>query len=485
MDPSPRGATPAVPSSALHLPEPEARAVMWVRAFERDGTDAAWTAEDRAWATRLTRDEPATAALAPAQRLAARARHAVQRLRARDERCARSLEARPWRPLWAALALLAGLLTGVAVDHVGSGQRLNLMAPPVWALLVWNALVLVASVGGGLVGGVARLAGRPPRPLLRGLPRWLAGATLPAGRTRADAVFAAEWAVAAAPLWQARAALLLHLAAAGLALGVVLGLGARGLVLDYRAAWQSTFLEAPQVQAVLNTLLGPAQGLTGVAVPDVAPLRITAPDAEATGPAAPWIVLYATTLVAAVVLPRLLLAALAALRATRARRRIALPMDDGHFHHLLRQLDGGGVRVLLHRDAPPPDAALQAQVRHWLETAWGGTLAVEPAPAQAAPGEAPTAAAHLACVDLAATPEAEVHGQWLALLRQRHPGAPWALLADETALAARFAHLPERLAQRRRAWQDFADAQGVPLFGVDFQRGASPADGPALRGWLG
>ncbi len=99
--------------------------------------------------------------------------------------------------------------------------------------------------------------------------------------------------------WRA-AALLLHLAAAALALGLVAGLYLRGLVLDFRAGWQSTFLDAATVRAVLATLLAPAVALTGIAVPDAAALEAlrVGPDRAATAAAAPWIHLYAAMLAA-------------------------------------------------------------------------------------------------------------------------------------------------------------------------------------------
>ena len=72
------------------------------------------------------------------------------------------------------------------------------------------------------------------------------------GRVRAELV------APAAPLATARIALCLHAAAATLALGLMGGMYLRGLVLDYRAGWQSTFLQADTVQAVLSTALAPA-----------------------------------------------------------------------------------------------------------------------------------------------------------------------------------------------------------------------------------
>ena len=60
-----------------------------------------------------------------------------------------------------------------------------------------------------------------------------------------------------------RIAALLHVAAAAVAIGLLGSMYLRGLVLDYRAGWQSTFLQADTVQRVLSTLLAPATALTG------------------------------------------------------------------------------------------------------------------------------------------------------------------------------------------------------------------------------
>ncbi|MDP3084155.1 MAG: hypothetical protein Q8N44_10760, partial [Rubrivivax sp.] len=66
IDPEPRAA----------LAEDQARRVLMVQAFETSAADdALWTAEDRAWASRLAR-QTAGADAAPAQLLAERARHA-------------------------------------------------------------------------------------------------------------------------------------------------------------------------------------------------------------------------------------------------------------------------------------------------------------------------------------------------------------------------------------------------------------------------
>ena len=273
---------------------------------------AHWSAEDRSWATRQ-----AVAAVGDAARprrfVVARAAIALQRLLPRDAAGRRWLGRRAWHPAWVAVALVLGLLAGLAADQLGPPQRVNLLAPTVWAVVGWNLTVYLAlllpSPLPGLRAGLSRWALRGPEPV------------------------ALLWARHAAPLTGARLALLLHTAAAGLALGLVAGLYLRGLVLDYRAGWQSTFLDAAAVQQVLNLLLLPASALTGIGVPDVAPLRV-GPGADATASAAPWIHLLATTLALAVLLPRFLLAWGAAARARHLARYFPLPLDTPYFESL-------------------------------------------------------------------------------------------------------------------------------------------------------
>lgn len=315
------------------MTEEEARRVVLLQAREEGRASPHWTAEDRLWAT-----QQAVATLgeraAPERFVATRAALALPRLTARDRGAARWIARRGWHPAWALLALVCGLAAGLAVDQLGPPQRVNLLAPAVWAVVAWNLVVYAALL--------------LPLPTL-GLRRWLAGW----GQRGADSPSVA-WLKLAAPLAGARATLVLHLAAAALALGLIAGLYLRGLVLDYRAGWQSTFLDSAQVQTLLGAALAPASALTGTAVPDVAPLRV-GPGAPASASAAVWIHLYGATLALAVVVPRLLLWLAAALRARALVRRFPLPLDTPYFealHPLMRPGLPRAVRLLW---CAPPD----------------------------------------------------------------------------------------------------------------------------------
>ena len=102
-------------------------------------------------------------------------------------------------------------------------------------------------------------------------------------RIRLPRLAAGGSAAGAAPLrarsgWRAAAASrrgaprpLLHAAAAALALGLIAGLYLRGLVLDYRAGWESTFLDARgRARRSSRRVLGAGGALSGIALPDVA-----------------------------------------------------------------------------------------------------------------------------------------------------------------------------------------------------------------------
>ncbi len=190
------------------------------------------------------------------------------------------------------------------------------------------------------------------------LPRLSAG-----GNATAVRGFAALWLERSRSLAALRAETALHAGAAALALGLVAGLYARGLVLDYRAVWESTFLDVAAAHGVVTTVFGPAARLSAIALPDeagFAALRDIHGGNVAGAPAAPWIHLIALTLLGAVVIPRALLALACAALASGRSRCFAVPLDAPYFQRLLRLRKGGPARVSVHPTAatPTPQATL-------------------------------------------------------------------------------------------------------------------------------
>ena len=313
--------------------EAAAGEVLLLRAYETTGF-APWTDDDRSGATRTALRSVGTDAAAE-DFLVARAQAALPKLASRDPLLPRWRALRPWRSEWLWLAAVLAFALGVVVDHIGSAQRINLLAPPIWAVIAWNLAVYVALLVNAARG--ARPAGALRRGLVSLWRRWRAR-SVPAGNGSSAPAwnrFFADWTVLGLPLNSARMALVLHFCAAALALGLMAGLYLRGLVLDYRVGWQSTFLDAGTVHALLSNLLAPASALSGIALPDVAgvqALRLPQAGDATAALAAPWIHLYALQLSLLVVLPRLALALWAAARARSLQRRFALPLDEPYFH---------------------------------------------------------------------------------------------------------------------------------------------------------
>lgn len=484
--------------------EAAAREVTLLQAFETaQPPSPSWGDDDRAWANRVAL-EASGAGAAPDEFIAQRARHALQRLAPRERQAARWLAQPRWRlSAVAGLAAIAFVL-GLLADSIGAGQRINLLAPPLWGVLGWNALVYLGLLVAAAVAAVRRVAGRepvgaPPGFFKRGMQALAGlGRGAPAGGAgnAAWSRFARLWAARGAPLAARRVGVALHVAAAALALGLIAGLYARGLVLDYRAAWQSTFLAPPVAHAVVGTVLAPASKLSGIGLPDAAgfaALQVAGPDVSSGAPAGPWIHLFALTLGLFVVLPRAVLAFAGAARAGWGARHFRLPLDDDYFQRLLRLQRGGAaeVQVWPYAFAPSPQAVLG--LRALLAEALGSKVGLQIAPAVAFGAEdepvvpLPGAPSHaLAWFDLGATPEAEHHARFARQLAASVPaGASVLVLVDEAAFRRRFGRAaPERLAQRRDAWGQLGQAlDTVPVF-ADFEAIELKLAEPALQAAL-
>ncbi len=477
------------------------RAVLLLRAIESAGA----TDDGPDWAgaeARRRLGEQAT----PEAWLAERARLRLARLGQQQP---------AWRPLLdaarlatgrgaAIVLLLAAVALGAVGEPLGSTRFIHLLAPPLGALLVWNLVVYGLLLGRSLQRRPA--AALPPRQApaaalrrtllglaARGRAR-LAGAAsaLDAPRAAAFARYQRDWFALTAP-WQAcRGIALLHAAAAALALGALASWYARGLVLDYRAGWDSTFLDARQVRALLGAVLGPAAALTGQALPDVAALgRLRVADGGGDS-AARWIHLWSLTVLAVVVLPRSVLAAGAAWRARQLSHQLPLPDDDG-LRRLLRSASGQRLSLAVLPYSYQLDGARQAALVQQLDRLWGPGVAPQVCaslpmgaeddlPRHLADAEAGDLPARVAVLfALTATPERETHAAFLRALAalRGSAAAPLEVLVDESGFRQRLAGatLAERLAQRRSAWQALLAPLSLTARFVDL--GTVPATPPA------
>ncbi|MGD9941718.1 MAG: DUF2868 domain-containing protein [Burkholderiaceae bacterium] len=471
------------------MTEDDARHALLVRACETPPGHTQWRDEDRAWASRAAAEVVGEHASTDAF-IARRARLASERLTARDAGLRRALRAVQWRPWVGWLLALIAFAAGIGGNAIDTSQRINVLAPPLLALLAWNLVVYLFIA----LRAAARLIRGPDAPtsprgsLTRLLARAAHAVAAPA-REAADAApaarFTVDWARAAARLNTLRVARMLHLAAFALAAGALAGLYLRGLVLEYRAGWQSTFLSAETVRSLLTAVLGPAAQLTAFTLPDAARLEAMRFPGSSGEPAAPWIHLYAITVAALILLPRLLLALLDGLLEHRLAQRFPLPPGDPYFAALTRSYrgDSAAVQVVPYNHHPSPQAGVA--LRELLGAVYGPSVQLgiaagvdygsEDHARQAGAGQA-VPALLIAWFSSMATPEADAQGAFLdALTHSAAAAAPLLVMVDESAFVARFgehdATAQRRREERRQSWQRWLDARGLRPWFVDLEHG--------------
>jgi hypothetical protein len=386
------------------------------------------------------------------------------------------------------LAIAAGFLAGLALSALDGTRRINVLAFPLLALVLWNLLVYILVI-------VAALRRHSPSALGRGGGHWLPAIVTQSAIARLSSLiaksksfnaplaealarFLREWQEAARPLLTARAVRMLHFAAAAVGAGLIAGLYLRGVAFDYRAGWESTFLDAARAHGVLSLLYGPASWLTGIAIPDAAHLEaIRWRDGGGGESAARWIHLLAATALLFVVIPRLVLALVATFRIARWSRRAPVPASLAPYARIAFSGVGGLVDrgiVMVVPFAYEPATNSLARLRTLLGAEMGEHLAIDlRAPVRYGEEEAfvrnvadqggELADVVVLLASLAATPEEENHGlvieglrDWLA---KHRPQAQLMVMVDEGPYAARVP--AARLEERRQAWQAFVAARGV------------------------
>ena len=384
------------------------------------------------------------------------------------------------------LVVLAFLI-GVASNVLGPAGKVNLLAPPLLALIVWNlAIFLLLAVR--QVFALLRPATGPPA-WIRRLEGWVRRFAAAGDRSGDDTSwvrdFLARWLPATRRLASHRLARTLHLTALAMVAGVVGGMYLRGLILAYRATWESTFLGAQQVDGLLGFVLAPAGILLGTGVPSVVGLQ-----APAEGPAAVWIHLWAATAVLFVGLPRLALAISEGLSAWRGGRRIEILLPASYPKRLRASASARAPEVqVVPFSYRPGDRAAQ-ELRGLLQDLAGARAHVRLAPSLDYGAESLDTfggTMRVLVFNLAQTPEVEVHGAFLRTLRAELPdGQGLLVLVDEGPLRRKLENLSpdvaqERLASRRRAWTRVVEGEELAPVLVDLDpsaatTGASPRD---------
>ena len=354
--------------------------------------------------------------------------------------------------LWMGCAGSVGL--GFFMTSLGNERELNLLALPLVGLLLWNAVVMLASLG------LEFLQSR------KGL-RWRIGGKdlKDPEAARLATAFRSLTEESGGRLLARRIRAWLHVAAALVALGSMAALFARGWSREYRVVWESTILDPAGAERFLGGLFAPASAVFGPEVPisEVAGMRRGEGLATVPAHALPWLKLYAGTLGLGVVLPRLALALLTLLRGRQElNRAVALQGWGGYALRLLRRVEGSGNAVHVVVAGGAPDEKVKERWRKWLEGVYGGRCEFEMEAVTEADqddwvaGWQPQDGRIVVVFFLAATPEEEVQRAWLMQVRQTllatHFEPEVVVLLDAAGLGTRWS--VEKRKSREQLWRD-------------------------------
>jgi hypothetical protein len=472
--------------------------ILLVKAVEEHDADGTVLphAEREAATRNALRAYPAVAAGSDKAR---RERHTWKVLAARGQELAARLEQRhPVVTRAVALENHAGTVSlalvvlaaaaGVAMSLVDGRVRIEILAFPLAGIVLWN-LAVYAAILLGLTrrGRAAGQAAASAFSVVTWPARWAwrraAGLIRQAAfhhKPLAAALrrYSDEWWPLAQSLLYRQGKCLFHFAAAALAIGLVAGFYLRGIVFEYRAGWESTFLGPAQVRMALHVLYGPASAVSGLTLPadDASVAALHWRDGAGGGPAAPWIHLIGATALLFVILPRLALAAFAWFGLLRARRDVEVPESlHAYARSVLARSDAAlpSEQVVAVPFAYRPSAAAAEGTRRLLAAAFGDAQVTLADPVDygyeasvATRLRASTGDVAVMVFSLAATPEAENHGAALGAARDTLAQSSTRLLVlvDESPFLASMqgdASLADRITQRRESWVAFVADHGL------------------------
>jgi hypothetical protein len=383
--------------------------------------------------------------------------------------------------------LVVAFAAGVSLSALDGSRRINILAFPLIGLIAWNLFVYVlllvtwirtrgrpAAVGFWSASVYERWISSRIESLMRHSTRF--NVPLTTGLRR----FAAEWGALSQPMLFLRAKRLLHLAAALMAVGLIVGLYFRGIALRYEAGWESTFLGPQSAYALISVLYEPACALSGIShgsLGQISELRWTATGGG--GEAASWIHLIALTATLYIVLPRLLAATANTFGLWRLSRQLPIPASLlGYARTLVMGVGSGtvgetaGVVPYAYEPKPPSvtglESLLTATLGANLKVQWRAPVKYGDEETVATRLAATSATWHVILMTLASTPEVENHGAfltaWRDWLAKNATSAPLLIVIDEGPYAARMrgeSAFEQRVQERRKLWREFVAGYGL------------------------
>ena len=295
---------------------------------------------------------------------------------------------------WTLPVCFAAFLLGLATNLLGPARQIHVIRNPIFILIAWNLLVFLtlfvlflrrkiktqqvtSIVPAANTVESLRISSRSNQSKVP----WVVKHLLPGvwhffhrmifavreQRNLAQIMrrFSHHWFSVAGALVVSRWRRLLHLGSVFIATGAVAGMYFRGLFQGYRVVWDSTFIvEQESVATFIRVLFAPSlwiSNLFGLGLANrISVDRLLTPGAdEADG----WIHLFAISVLLAVVLPRLALAAWQSSRIRRLSGNLALPLD-----HYYGEVIEGPIRLLIEKEVAEQAQTFSAKIAGFVAT---------------------------------------------------------------------------------------------------------------------
>jgi hypothetical protein len=295
---------------------------------------------------------------------------------------------------WTFPVCFAAFLLGLATNLLGPARQIHVIRNPIFILIAWNLLVFLtlfvlflrrkiktqqvtSIVPAANTVESLRISSRSNQSKVP----WVVKHLLPGvwhffhrmifavreQRNLAQIMrrFSHHWFSVAGALVVSRWRRLLHLGSVFIATGAVAGMYFRGLFQGYRVVWDSTFIvEQESVATFIRVLFAPSlwiSNLFGLGLANrISVDRLLTPGGdEADG----WIHLFAISVLLAVVLPRLALAAWQSSRIRRLSGNLALPLD-----HYYGEVIEGPIRLLIEKEVAEQAQTFSAKIAGFVAT---------------------------------------------------------------------------------------------------------------------
>lgn len=448
--------------------EDEARLLTWTRVLEESALEnhEATVADFKEITSSAAREVGEQADFK--KLLLTRANGVLDFLRSKTGRNPAKPQGIPYKTIGAVLGILAfvsGILTN---EFTVSGNKINLLSPPLLAVIAWNIIVYIWII----LAFFFNRTRTPSGPIRKGIAKLLLYLQTRVGRSsRVLVSFYSQWAPEEQSLLRYRVAEILHFSAMLFGLGLIASIGIHGWGTAYTVGWESTWLSnSPSaVLTFINLFYGLIpfnpdlfNHLTPQAVES---MRFGAGPGES---AAPWLLQLFYILSAVVILPRATLGFFACSRACYIKNHFPIDRESVYYSNILRQWRGK--TMLIH--VIPFSYPLTEKVKEGMQTL-AGELHPENSKCIFSPaahedtklpdfegGEQVEAVALFA---MTSTPEAEVQGNFLNELKKKAQSSDALLrvIVDTSGFMARFANTPQRINERKKNWSDFLSSYGV------------------------